>query len=112
MIEHTDEQILEAIKGSECNISEIAQRLGVSWYTGKERINRNEITKRAFQDEREATKDLAEKTVLKSIKNGNTQDAKWWLSTIGKDRGFTEKQEIQHSGELEQNVTINIKGVE
>ena len=31
---------------------------------------------------------MSESTVLKSIKEGNTQDAKWLLSSLAKDRGY------------------------
>ena len=53
------------------------------------RINEKwESTKQAVRDERETILDMSESTVLKSIKEGNTQDAKWLLIITCKDRGY------------------------
>ena len=35
---------------------------------------------------------MSESAILKSIKNGNTQDAKWLLSSLGASRGFGKEQ--------------------
>jgi len=96
----TEAKTLEAIKGTAGIISTIAKRLGVSWGTAEIYIKKWDTTMRAFQDEREGILDMAEATILTAIKSGDTGSAKWLLSTIGKKRGFTEKQEIEISGEL------------
>ena len=92
--------VIEAIKGTAGIVSTIAKRLGVEWHTANERIQKYPEALKAFQDEREGILDMAEATILTAIKSGDTGSAKWLLSTIGKKRGFTEKQEIEISGEL------------
>ena len=86
----TQEEILKAIKGSQGIITQVAKRLGVSWDTAQRYIQANDINRTAFKNERESVLDLAESVIYKSITNGNTQDAKWLLSTLGKKRGYGE----------------------
>jgi hypothetical protein len=83
--------VAEAIKGSGGIISTIAKRLKCEWHTAKNFIDSNEELQIALQDETEAILDMAEGVVYQSIKNDNTQDAKWLLATKGKGRGFSEK---------------------
>ncbi len=101
----TEKQTLAAIKGSAGIISSIAKRLELSWHATEDRIKKYPSTVKAFQDEREAIIDLAESTLFSAIKQGDTGSAKWLLSTIGRKRGFTEKQEIEISGGI--SVTIS-----
>jgi len=86
--------VLEAIRGTGGIVSQIAKRLSVDWSTARKYINAWDETKKAFEDERETILDMAERTLFKSVKDGNSQDAKWVLSTLGKNRGFSERQEI------------------
>ena len=86
--------IIEAIKDSGGIMSTIARRLGVTWHTADSWVKQYDETKQALQDERETILDLAESTLFRNIKDGNSQDAKWLLSTMGKNRGYNERQEI------------------
>jgi hypothetical protein len=90
--------ILQAIKGSGSIVSTIAKRLDCTWDTAKTYINSWPETIKAMKDEEETVLDMAESAVFKSIQDGNTQDAKWLLSTKGKRRGFSDKQELEISG--------------
>ena len=94
MARKTNDAILEAIKDSGGIMSTIARRLGVTWHTADTWVKQYDETKQALQDEREAILDLAESTLFRNIKDGNSQDAKWLLSTMGKNRGYNERQEI------------------
>lgn len=85
--------ILAAIKDSGGIISTIARRLNVTWHTADNWIKEFEETKQALKDEENIILDMAESTIFKSIKDGSSQDAKWYLSTKGRHRGFGEKQE-------------------
>jgi transposase len=98
---YSEKLVLEAIKGTGGIVSQVAKRLGCDWSIAKKYINKWEKTKKAYDDEREAILDLAESAVYKAIKEGNTQDAKWVLATIGKKRGFSEKHEVEHSGAVQ-----------
>ena len=46
------------------------------------------------EEEKEAILDLCESVLYSSIKNGDTQSAKWVLATKGKERGFIERREV------------------
>ena len=93
-----EKQTLEAIKGSAGIISTIAKRLEVDWHTAESYIKKYPTALDAFQDEREGILDMAEAAIFTAIKQGDTGSAKWILSTIGRKRGFTEKQEIGLTG--------------
>ena len=93
-LNYSPEKVLEAIKGSYGIITTIAERLNCVWQTAKNYINKWPETKEAYEAEREAILDMAESTVYRNIKDGNSQDAKWVLSTLGKRRGFTERHEV------------------
>ncbi len=88
------DRVIEAIKGSGAIMSTIARRLEVSWHTAYKWTHKWDATKQALQDEEERTIDLAESTLLKSIESGDIQAAKWYLSTKGKKRGYSERTEI------------------
>ena len=105
---YKQEDMLEAIKGSGAIVSTIAKRLGCKWITAKRYIEKWEATRQAFADEQETILDMAESKLYESIQGGNTQDAKWLLSTKGKDRGFNEKHEIEHSGAVQ--ISVSDKG--
>lgn len=91
-------QFIEAIKGSGGIITAIANRVGCSWNTAYKYIHGHPSVEQAYKDEREAILDLAESTIYKSIKGGDTQDAKWLLSRVGKHRGFGDNLDITTDG--------------
>ena len=108
---YTIEQIIESIKGTGGIIQAIARNLGCQWHTAEKYVNMYEETKEAYRDEKESILDLAESKIIGSINSGNTQDAKWYLATQGKKRGYTEKQEIEHSGNADKPLQIIVNGV-
>jgi hypothetical protein len=85
--------IIKAIRGSGGIMSTVAKKLDVSWYTAKRYIDAFPETLQAYEEEQEAVLDMAEGTLLSSIKNGDVQASKWFLSTKGKRRGFSERLE-------------------
>ena len=94
----TAKQFIDAIPGSGGIVTTISKRVGCTWHTAKKYINEYVTVKAAYDDECEAILDLAESTVLKNIKDGDSADAKWYLSRKGKPRGYADKQEIEQSG--------------
>lgn len=95
----TKKQVKDAIKDSGGIIDEIARRLGVSWATARSYINKWEDVKAIYDDENERVLDMAETTILESIKDGNTQDAKWLLARKGKVRGYGDNVDITSKNE-------------
>lgn len=86
----TKRQVLQAIKDSGAIISTIALRLDCAWDTARCYVDRWEATRKAYANEAEQIKDHAESTVIASIKNGDIQTAKWYLTRKAKDRGYAD----------------------
>ena len=95
---YTQEQVLQAIKGSGAIITTIASRLDCAWSTAQAYVLKWETTRRAMGDETELVKDLAESTLITSIKQGDTTSAKWYLSKKAKDRGYGDELITQQTG--------------
>lgn len=93
------EQVLEAIDGSGGIVSAVAQRLGCDWNTAKKYIERWKETRAAFDAERERVLDLAETTLVRSIRDGDVGAAKWYLSRLGRHRGYGDAVDVTSGGE-------------
>lgn len=105
-------QILEAIEGTGGIILTVAKKLGVHWNTAEKYCLMYEETRTALNNEKEKILDLAEIGIYKKIQEGDTDIGKWVLSRKGKNRGWSERQEItgKDGGKLEVNATIEIIG--
>ena len=89
---------IDAIAGTGGIVSAIARKVGCDWNTAKKYIDQYPTVKAAYDAECEAMLDLAESTVLKNIKDGDTQDAKWYLTKKGKRRGYGDAVEVTGEG--------------
>lgn len=97
---YTVAQFADAIPGSGGIMSTIAKRVGCDWSTADKWCKASPTLARILQDERESILDLAESVLFKNIRDGDTSDAKWLLARTGKRRGYADKQEIEHSGQV------------
>ena len=95
----TKEKILAAITGTGGIMSTIADRLELTWSMAYNYCQKYEETKSALADETERILDKAEGTLFSSIDAGDVQSSKWILATKGKKRGYSEKQEMEISGQ-------------
>ena len=86
------------IPGSGGIISTIAARVGCDWTTARNHIDRSPRLTKLYENECESMLDMAESTLINSIKDGDTSDAKWYLARKGKARGYADKQELEVSG--------------
>lgn len=77
---YTIAQFQKAIKDSGGLKSTIASRLGCTYNTVQNWLENKPAVREAYDEECERMNDLAQGILLKSIKEGNTQDAKWWLA--------------------------------
>ena len=85
---------IDAIPGTGGIVSAIARKVGCEWETVRAWIDKYPTVKRAYDAECEAMLDLAESTVLRNIKDGDTADAKWYLTKKGKRRGYGDAVEL------------------
>lgn len=98
----TQEQMLEAIKGSQGLVSKIQRKLEAatsetwSWETVERYLHKWESCEQAVKAEKEAMLDLAENNVFKELVSGDIGTSKWYLRMKGKDRGYIETQEIHN----------------
>lgn len=107
----TIKQYLNAIDGSMGFINTIANRSGVSWHTAKNKIEGNKKLKKAYEEELEKKLDFGETQLMKNIKEGKETSVIFFLKTKGKQRGYVEKQELEHSGDIERSVTVNVENL-
>lgn len=90
----TARQFIDAIPGTGGIITTIARRVGCSWHTAKKYVDSYPSIQRAYQDECESVLDLAEAQLISAIKARDLQAIRYYLSTKGKRRGYTERHEI------------------
>lgn len=95
MTKLTEKKLITAIKNTGGIVSVIAKKLDVTWHGARKAIDANPVALQAWHDEREGILDLAESALVKSIQQGDTQDAKWLLSRLGKHRGYAERIEFE-----------------
>lgn len=101
---------IEALHTAFGNISKACIACGVSrmWYY--DNIEKDEDFKKHCENIDEYIIDTVENCLLDQIKEGNSTSTIFYLKTKGKKRGYIEKQEIEHSGTIEQKVTqIRVK---
>ena len=92
------EEIKMAIIGSKGIQARIARALGVDRGTVADYIERFPEVKEAFIQERETALDMAEGKLLKLINLGDGDSIRFFLRTVGKGRGYSERVESVHSG--------------
>ncbi len=95
---YTAKTFIDAIPGTGGIISAISRKVGCTWNTTKAWIDGYPTVKVAYENECEAMLDLAESAVLKNIRAGDTQDAKWYLSKKGKQRGYGDQATLEVNG--------------
>lgn len=84
----TNAEIVSAIQASQGLVSVAARRLGVSRRTLYNRINKSRVIREALADARELTSDVAEAKLFQAIRNGEAWAIKFYLQTVGKQRGY------------------------
>ena len=88
------QEFIDAIEGSAGIITTIATRVNCAWHTAKKYITNYPTIARAYDDECERVKDLAESVVIKAMNAEDVQTAKWYLTLKAKDRGYVQRQEV------------------
>lgn len=99
MRDFTEQEILTAIENSCGIILNIAQKLNCHWSTAESYINKYQSCIDALRYEQESAIDNAENKMYDLINAKDPQMIRYFLSTKGKKRGYTEKQEIQLTGD-------------
>jgi hypothetical protein len=111
---YTTQDFIDAIPGTGGIVSAIARKVGCDWATANKWVNEYPTVKRVYDAECESMLDLAESVILKNIKDGDTADAKWYLTKKGKRRGYGDAVEIlgKDGGDITVNVVDYRHGLE
>ena len=88
----------KALKGTGGIYSAIAEKMGVARQTVSTYVKRSAKARMLWEQEVETVKDMAEGGLFSNIKSKDMGAIKYFLSTRGKDRGYVEKTEVEHSG--------------
>ena len=99
-------QVAEALQKSHGLKKQAAIALGCSRLTVSNYIKDFKIVAEAYDEGREIVLDVAESNLIKAIYADKEWAIKYYLSTVGKTRGYTQKQEIEHSGEVKSGVLV------
>lgn len=95
MAKVTAAQAAQAVKDKKGFVTQAANQLGISRQQLHNLINKHPTVKEALTDAREEMKDFAESKIYEGINGGNTALIIFYAKTQMKDRGYTEKQEIE-----------------
>lgn len=90
------------------NISHVARLLGVDRSTLHLRINKSAKLQQIVMDARERMVDDAESALHAAILQRDGWAVCFTLKTIGRTRGYIEKQEIEHSGTINQIQVVEV----
>lgn len=91
---YTAAQMITAIQQAKGNISAAARALGTSRQTVLNYADEYSTVKQALEDEREAMIDTAESALHAAILDKQGWAVCFTLKTLGKSRGYVERQEI------------------
>jgi len=91
---YTANQIIDALKEKHGNMSASARFLGCSRITISRYIDTYPTVKAVYEEERETLIDFAENQLFKQVQEGNITAIIFTLKTIGKSRGYVERQEV------------------
>lgn len=92
------ETVIEALRLSQGVKWTAAKRLGCARKTVSNYIRRHPEVAAVYKEERETLVDLAEIELITKIKESFWPAVKFTLSTLGKDRGYTERTEVTGPG--------------
>ena len=94
------DEVIGAIRGTFGIKTAAAEALGCTRQTIDNYIKRHPTIARAYQEERERLLDMAESKFAQAIKGGEWAAISFALRTLGRNRGFVERQEIEQVGDL------------
>ena len=98
--EQTAARIIKALKETNGLLTMAAAKSGIGYRTVCRYVAEYPSVKEAAQDAKEAMLDFTEGKLYQKIKAGDNTCIIFYLKTQGKARGYIEKQEIEHSGNI------------
>ena len=96
----TDEQIEETLYKCLGNVSSAAKMLGLSRQWLKQRIDRSNKLSSVLNESRDTIIDIAELKLIKAVESGEPWAISLILKTLGKVRGYSEKVDVNQTGNI------------
>lgn len=103
--------VVYAISATGGFYNKIAYLLSKTRAQVKKYIETNKDLQLLVEDMREGLIDDAESRVMHSAANGDPANGRFVLSTVGKDRGFTTKSEVEGSIKVDPSITAMLERV-
>lgn len=97
--------ILDALTRTGGNVSATAQVLGVTRRSVYMWMAKDPKLREAQEDAKESLIDMAENKLFQAVKNGDMTAIIFTLKTIGKERGYMERQQLDFGKEAD--ITIS-----
>ena len=107
---YTAAQFIEAMRGTGGIISALAEKVGCAWNTARDAIDRWPTVNQAWRNERAMVTDLAQRNVIKALKEGDLPTSKWWLQLMDPD--FVPKEKREVSGPEGDAIRIFVGGID
>jgi hypothetical protein len=96
---YSDEQLVAALEKSKGVVYHAAKMLGCEADTFYYRAGRCPDVKAAMRNERSEFVDLGESQLYKAVAAGEPWAVRLVVTTLGKDRGYVERTEVEQSGQ-------------
>jgi hypothetical protein len=96
----------EQLRKLDGNQAAVARHFGVTRQAVNKLVGSRADLRDACRDARESMKDEAESSLYKAVKSGESWAVCFFLKTQAKDRGYVERQELEHSGETANRLII------
>ena len=101
----TREEVLKDIRYGGWSYEAIGRQLGCSRQAARNAVNRWKSTSAAFDQERGKLIDKAQDNIAQAVQDGDLHQSRFVVRTIGKNRGWTERQEID-TGEDDHRIDV------
>lgn len=95
------EAMINALEQSLGVVTTACKQVGIDRSTHYRWYNEDNEYRKTCDDLKNVTLDFAESQLHKQIQEGNTTATIFLLKTLGKKRGYVERQEIQHEASIE-----------
>src|SRR5690625_4564044 len=100
-IAHTKRALIEALQKTLGVVTSACEAAGVSRSTFYNYYREDPEFQKSVDDLSDVALDFAESKLFSQIDQNNTAATIFYLKTKGKHRGYVERQEVDHSGELQ-----------
>ena len=97
---YTTEQVIRALEATNGLVTLAARQLGCAPNTIRNYANRYPTVAQSLQEQREKFLDTAELALMSAVQKQEGWAVCFMLKTIGRNRGYVERQELNHSGEI------------